>query len=136
MIPDFFVVRSQINNLTPGPSFSHDLCFKYPNGSCEPILMFQKLFNDIKNFSIQWVQPLQSLFEDSIVHRDPKSQSGNSLGSVGVHSLTFFHILESMKYDFWASFLTRTFTSSCLGHEPRVKIVTQHEKSDNPRRAT
>jgi hypothetical protein len=32
------VVRSQIGNLTPDPSFGHNLCFKYPNGSWKPIL--------------------------------------------------------------------------------------------------
>jgi hypothetical protein len=32
------VVGSQIGSLIPDPSFGHDLCFKYPNGSCEPIL--------------------------------------------------------------------------------------------------
>jgi hypothetical protein len=32
------VVKSQIGNLTPHPSFGHNLCFKYPNRSCEPIL--------------------------------------------------------------------------------------------------
>jgi hypothetical protein len=32
------VVGSQIGNLTLDPSFDHNLCFKYPNGSCEPIL--------------------------------------------------------------------------------------------------
>jgi len=32
------VVKSQINNLTFSPSFGHNLCFKYPNGSCELIL--------------------------------------------------------------------------------------------------
>ncbi len=32
------VVRSQIANLTPSLSFGHNLCFKNPNGSCEPIL--------------------------------------------------------------------------------------------------
>jgi hypothetical protein len=32
------VVGNQIVNLTIGPSFSHNLCFKCPNGSCEPIL--------------------------------------------------------------------------------------------------
>jgi len=31
------VVRNQIANLTPGPSFGHNLCFGCPNGSCEPI---------------------------------------------------------------------------------------------------
>ncbi len=32
------VVGSQIANLTPGPSFDHNLCYKCPNGSCEVIL--------------------------------------------------------------------------------------------------
>ncbi len=32
------VVRSQTANLTPGPSFSHNLCFRCPNGQCKPIL--------------------------------------------------------------------------------------------------
>jgi hypothetical protein len=32
------VVGSQIDNLTPGPSFSHNLGCKCPNGQCEAIL--------------------------------------------------------------------------------------------------
>ncbi len=32
-----FVVGNQIVNLTPGPSFDHNLCCKCPNGSCEAI---------------------------------------------------------------------------------------------------
>ncbi len=32
------VVTNQIGNLIFDPSFGHNLCFKYPNGSCEPIL--------------------------------------------------------------------------------------------------
>jgi len=32
------VVKNQIGILTLNPSFGHNLCFKYPNGSCEPIL--------------------------------------------------------------------------------------------------
>jgi hypothetical protein len=32
------MTKSQIGNLIPCPSFGHNLCFKYPNGSCEPIL--------------------------------------------------------------------------------------------------
>jgi len=31
------VVGSQIANLTFSPFFDHKLCFRYPNGSCEPI---------------------------------------------------------------------------------------------------
>jgi len=34
----FFVIGSQIVNLTPGLSFYHNLCCKCPNKSCEPIL--------------------------------------------------------------------------------------------------
>ncbi len=33
-----FVVESQIANLTPSPSFAHNLCCKCPNGSCKAIL--------------------------------------------------------------------------------------------------
>ncbi len=32
------VVGSQTPNLTPSPSFGYNLCFRCPNGSCEPIL--------------------------------------------------------------------------------------------------
>jgi len=32
------MVKSQIRNLTPGPSFGHNLCFRCPNEQCEPIL--------------------------------------------------------------------------------------------------
>jgi len=50
------VVKNQIANLTPGLSFGHNLCFNYPNGSCEPILniyisktfqWYKKLFNQM-----------------------------------------------------------------------------------------
>jgi len=34
----FLVVRSQIDNFIFNHSFDHNLCFKYPNGSYEPIL--------------------------------------------------------------------------------------------------
>jgi hypothetical protein len=34
----FLVVGSQIGNLTPDPFFGHNLCFKYSNGSWNPIL--------------------------------------------------------------------------------------------------
>jgi hypothetical protein len=37
------VVGNQIATLTPNPSFGHNLCFKYPNGSCELILDIQVL---------------------------------------------------------------------------------------------
>jgi hypothetical protein len=32
------MVKNQIGTLTPGPFLGHNFCFKYSNGSCEPIL--------------------------------------------------------------------------------------------------
>jgi hypothetical protein len=34
----FLVVKNQMANLTPNPSFGHNLCFRCPNGWCESIL--------------------------------------------------------------------------------------------------
>ncbi len=47
----------QVDNLAIGPSFGHNLCFKCPNGSCEPILdiYILRTSNGIRNSSIQWV---------------------------------------------------------------------------------
>ncbi len=77
-----------------------------------------------KTFQFNGFWPLKLFFEDSKVHRDSNSQSGSSLGSVEVHSLTFSHTLGSMKCDSWASFLAHTFASPCLGREPKTTAVT------------
>ncbi len=63
------------------------------------------------------------LSEDLEIHQDSNSQSGSSLGSVKVHSLTLSHTLRSMKCDSWASFLARTLASLCLGHEPKARVA-------------
>ncbi len=41
-----------------------------------------------------------------------------------VHSLTFSHIPRNMKCVSWASLLARTFVSSCIGREPKVRVAT------------
>ncbi len=45
-------VRSQIGNLTRNPSFGHNLCFRYSNGSCKPILNIYVLI------AFQWYKEL------------------------------------------------------------------------------
>ncbi len=112
------VIGSQTTNLILNLSFGHNLCFIYPSGSCEPILdiYVPRSFNDIRNSSIQWVlTPAIALW---------KSQSGSSLGSVRVHSLTLSYIPESMKCDFRASFLACNLASICLGYEPKFQVAT------------
>jgi hypothetical protein len=98
------VVRSEIANLIPGPSFIHSLCVKCPNGSCKPILdtyvlrtfqWYKEFFNPLEFW------PLQLLSENLGVRRDSNSQS--SLRSVKVHSLTFSY--NCMKCDSKASLL-------------------------------
>jgi hypothetical protein len=80
--------------------------------------------NDIRNSSIQWVlTPAIALWRV----RNPSGlqlQSGSSLGSMEVHSLTLSHTPRSMKCDFRASLLARTFASPYLGREPKAKVVT------------
>jgi hypothetical protein len=53
----FFLVKSQTGNLTPGPSFGHNLCFRCPNENSNPFQTsrFQEIFNDIKNVTSHWV---------------------------------------------------------------------------------
>jgi hypothetical protein len=58
------------------------------------------------------------------IHWDSNSQSGSSLGSVEVYSLTLSHTPESMKCDFQAWLLARTFVSPCLGYKLKVKVTT------------
>jgi len=52
VISRLLVVGSQSANLTFGPSFSHNLCFKCPNGWCEPILDIYVLI------AFQWYKKL------------------------------------------------------------------------------
>jgi len=52
------------------------------------------------------------------------SQSGNSLGSVRVHSFTFSYTLRNMRCKFQTSFLARTLASPCFGHEFKAKVAT------------
>ncbi len=115
------MVRSQIGNLTPSPSFGHSLCFKYLNGSCETILdiyvsrvfqWYKELFNpmgfDPCNLSLKvW---------------DSNSQSGSSLGNVRVHSLAFSCTPGSMKCDSWAHSWPTPLQTLTLVTSPRLGL--------------
>jgi len=69
--------------------------------------------------------PLQSLLEDSGVHQNSNSQSGSSMGSVKVHSLTLSYILGSMRCDSQASLLACNLANPHLGRKPKAKVVTK-----------
>ncbi len=118
------MVGSQIDNLTLNPFFGHNLCLKFPNGSCKPIL-------DIyvpRDF--QWYKELINPLSFNPYNRSLKilesigtqnSQSGSSFGSVKVHSLGISYTPESMRCDSQASPLARNLASPCLGR-PTLRL--------------
>jgi hypothetical protein len=87
------VVESQIANLTPSLSFGHNLCFRCPNGWCEPSLDFYALiyFQWYKElFKEMGFDPWNGALKIGESFWDSNSQHGSSLRSVKVHSLTLF----------------------------------------------
>jgi hypothetical protein len=124
------VVESQIGYLTSNLLFGHNLCFKYSNGTCKPILdihvskkfeWYKELFipinSDPCNFSLKiW---------------ESNSQSENPVGNVWVHSFTPSYTPRNMKCDFSTSLLACIFASPCLGCEPKVKVTKISNSCEN-----
>jgi hypothetical protein len=132
------MVGSQTASLTPGLSFDHNLCFKCPNGSCEPIL------NIYVSINFQWCKQFFELMGFDPSNRalkiwesiwESNSHNGSSLGSVKVHSLTLFAPFALprtyMWCDFRASLLTCNLASPCIGREPKAKVATLKIKREN-----
>jgi hypothetical protein len=113
------MVKSQIDTLIPNPSFSHNLCFKYSNGSCKPIL-------DIYAFGIfQWYKKVFN-----IMNFDPSNCSlkiWDSIQKSNWECVTSFpHILSpswKCECDFQVAFLTRIFPCPCLGREFKTRVM-------------
>jgi hypothetical protein len=120
------MAKSQIGNLTPGPSFGHNLCFKYPNDSCKPIL-------DISiSRSFQWYKEFFNPMSFDPYNHSLKiwKSIGTPTPKVGVHlgvwrfipSLSYTP--KSMKCDSWASVLASTFVGPCFDRKPKDKVAT------------
>jgi len=88
------MVGNQIGNLTFGPFFGHNLCFEFPNGSCELILgiqiprafqWYKDLFNPM-SFDL-WNRPLN--IRESIEALTPKVGTHFGVwGFIPLHSHT------------------------------------------------
>jgi hypothetical protein len=116
------MVKSEIDNLTFNPSFDHNLCFKYPNGSCEPIL------NISVPRTFQWHKELFNPMNLDPWIQESNSQNGSSLGNVKVppHSYT----PKSMKWTSRASLFAHTFAILCFGREPKTRVTTKEINMD------
>jgi hypothetical protein len=110
---------NQIANLTLDLSFGHNLCFRCPNGSCEPI------FDIYVSIAFQWYKELyKERGFDPCNHSlkfwestwTPTPNNGSSFGSVSVH----FHTLPYSQ----ASLLAHALASPCLGREPKARVAT------------
>jgi hypothetical protein len=119
------MIKNQIDILTPGFSFGHNLCCKYSNGSCEPIL-------DIyvsRNF--QWYKELSNPMSFDLLNYFLKIQKSIAIPTPKVESIwecvsSFFHIplhSQECECDFWVAFSTHTFPCLCLGREPKARIM-------------
>jgi len=120
------MVESQIVNLTFNLSFGHNLCFKYPNGSCKPILEIyvQRAFRWYKDFfNLMGFDPYNCTLKVRESIETPTPKMGAHLGVWGFIPC-FSHTLESMKCDSRASLLACTFANPCLRCEPKAKVMT------------
>jgi hypothetical protein len=128
------VVGSQIVSLTFNPSFGHSLWFKYPNGSCEPILniYIPRTFQWYNFFSsIQWV-----LIPPIILWRfgNPLSFWLPKWKLIWECEGSFPHtLLHSWEHEMWllGSLLACIFASLCLGCKPKVRVATTSPHSLN-----
>jgi hypothetical protein len=125
-----FLVGSQTGNLTPDPSFGHNLCFRYPNEQCEPILdiyvprdfQWYKKHHKPLNFD-PWNHSLK--FWKSTGTPFPKV--GVALGMWGYtpsYSLTLSYTPGSMWGDSQAFSWPTPLQALCLGREPKARVAT------------
>jgi hypothetical protein len=84
------VVGSQIANLTPNPSFGHNLCFKCPNGSCEPTL------NIYVPRAFQWYKEIPNPMAFDPCNRSLKTRESivTLIPKMGVHLGVWVFILS------------------------------------------
>ncbi len=124
------MVENQIGNLTPGLSFGHNLCFKCPNGSCEPILdiyvpkiiqWYKELFNPL-GFD-PWNHFLK--FENPSGLQLPKWELPWECEFIPSHFLTFpgaWNVTPGF-------LLARPPASPCFGRKPKVRVPTSQSSS-------
>jgi hypothetical protein len=115
------VVRNQIANLTPSPSFGHNLCFMCPNGSCKPISdMYVPR-------SFQWYRELLNPTSFDPCNFPLKNTGVPKWEFTWECEGSFPHtLLHFQEHVMWlpGPVLAHTFTNPCFGREPKAKVAT------------
>jgi hypothetical protein len=106
------------------PSFGHNLCFKCPIGSCELISNIyvpralqqcKELFNPMSFDPCNRPLKIRKFIGTN-------SQSGNSFGTVGVHSFTLSYTPGNMKCNSQASFWLAPLPTLALVTSPKLRL--------------
>jgi hypothetical protein len=120
------VVGSQTANLTLGISFGHKLHFRYPNGSCEPILdicvlkVFQGYKEHLKPLSFDPLNHLLKIWESIGTPSLKVGVASGVWGFVLSHFPTFLGTCGVIPgLPSWPT----TLQALCLGCEPKARVV-------------
>jgi hypothetical protein len=89
------VVGSQTTNLTPDLSFGHNLCFRYTNGWCEPIL------DMYASITFQWYKKLFEAMSFGPCHRVLKIWKSFWDSNLGVWRFIPSHFSHSQEHLKW-----------------------------------
>jgi hypothetical protein len=113
------MVRSQTTNLTPGPSFDHNLCFRCPNGQCEPISDIYVLI------SLQWYKKLFKTmsFDPNNCALKIWESIGIPIPNMGVN-LGVWGFIPSHSFALPGAWNVTPSLPSCPGHKPKARVVT------------
>jgi hypothetical protein len=121
------VVGSQIANLTFGFSFGHNLCFKCPNGSCEPILgmyalrdfqRYKKIFNPLS------FDPYNCLLKIQESIGTPSPKEGVHLGVWRFIPSHFPTLPRTCGVTLGLALGPQPYKLLCLAREPKVRVTT------------
>ncbi len=105
--------------------FVHNLCFKCPNGRCEPIL---DIYTSIvfqwhkKLFEMMGFDPYNHSLKIQESIWNSNSQHGSSFGSLRVHSFTIFALLETCDVTPRSFFWLTTLQPLTLVASPRLGL--------------
>jgi len=135
----FLMVENQIDILIPDLSFDHNLCCKYSNGSCKPILDIYVLrsFECYKEFfNLMSFDPSNCFLktQESIETPIPKMKThlgvcelipSHSLALLGVCELIPSHSLALLGVWMWllGCILNLDLSNPCLGRKPKAKVM-------------
>jgi hypothetical protein len=123
-----FLVRSQIGNLTPIPSFGNNLCFRYLNEQCKPIsdIYVPRAFQWYKKrYKPLSFDPWNCFMKFRESTETPSPKVGVALGVWGFTPSHFLTLSGVCDVTHRLSLGPHPRDPFCLSHEPKAKVATR-----------